>query len=285
MADQPTFTRIPNDIIEAMPTLGNGELRVLLAIARKTYGWQKECDVISVSQIAAMTGLTSRNAQNAIVALLEKGLIARESAGKQRYCYTLKTISPRDTVENHIPTDTVSLRDTEPYPLGIQLEVKPYPLGITQKKDLKEKKERESVRASSAPRTPPLPKQTNLDTFNQAVLIYKELSEKKHVQAAITSLIVDQVCELDRWRATIQAWLGSGFNPANVSGMLDWYAHPEKMAAKLAQHGSKSSPPPMKSSGPVVTSKPNIAPDALSPAERAEMIKAYFNASSRTSTE
>jgi phage replication O-like protein O len=41
MADQPTFTRIPNDIIEAMPSLGNAELRVLLAIARKTHGWQK----------------------------------------------------------------------------------------------------------------------------------------------------------------------------------------------------------------------------------------------------
>jgi len=87
MADLPTYTRIPNDIIEAMPKLGNAELRVLLAIARKTYGWQKECDVISVSQLAKMTGLTSRNTQNAVVTLLEKGLITREdvlrAAGRQ----------------------------------------------------------------------------------------------------------------------------------------------------------------------------------------------------------
>ncbi len=142
MADQSAFTRIPNNIIEAMPTLGNAELRVLLAIARKTVGWQKECDVISVSQIVAMTGLTSRNAQNAITALLERGFLSREKAGKQTYCYTLQTVSPRDTVENHIPSDPISPRDTVPYPLGTRFEAKPYPLGTTQKKDLKEKKER-----------------------------------------------------------------------------------------------------------------------------------------------
>ena len=117
MADLPTYTRIPNDIIEAMPKLGNAELRVLLAIARKTYGWQKECDVISVSQLAKMTGLTSRNTQNAVVTLLEKGLITRELANKQSYCYTLQTVSLGDMVENRIPSDTIVTGDTVPYPL------------------------------------------------------------------------------------------------------------------------------------------------------------------------
>ena len=135
-----TYTKLPNWIIEAMPTLGNAELRVLLAIARKTIGHQKERDRISVSQIVDMTGLTSRNAQHAVTALLEKGLIERETAGKQTFYYTLNTISPRDTDQNHVPSDPMSLRDTEPYPLGTQLEVKPYPLGTTQKKDLKEKR-------------------------------------------------------------------------------------------------------------------------------------------------
>ena len=156
MTDQEPYTRVPNALLDHMDELGNAELRVLLAVVRKTAGYQKACDVISVSQIADMTGLTSRNAQGAVTALLERGLISREVAGKQKYCYRL-TISPRDTVDNHIPSDTISPRDTEPYPLGIRLDQKPYPLGITQKKDSKEKKE--SIAAASND-TPPRAKKT-----------------------------------------------------------------------------------------------------------------------------
>jgi hypothetical protein len=203
-------------------------------------GGRKECDVISVSQLVKMTGLTSRNTQNAIVTLLEKKLIARESAGKQSYCYTLQTISPRDTVDDHIPSEPISPRDTEPYPLGTRFDEKPYPLGITQKKDLKERKERESDSAKRAARTPPISKQTNLDAFNQAVLIYKELSGKNNLSPALLTMIVTQVAEMDRWRLTVQTWIGNGFNPLNVSGILDWYEHPEKMLAKQAQNGSKN---------------------------------------------
>jgi hypothetical protein len=98
-----------------------------------------------------------------------------------------------------------------------------------------QKNTQESEKPKRAARTPPLPKQRNLDSFNQAVLIYKELSGKNNLSPALITLIVDQVAEMERWRTTVQTWLGSGFNPLNVSGMLDWYAHPEKMAAKQAQ--------------------------------------------------
>ncbi len=166
-AGAPTYTKIPNEILEAMPTMGDAELRVVLAIARKTVGWQKECDVISVSQLALATGLTPRNTQRAITALLEKGLITREPAGKQTYCYTLATISLRDTVENHIPTDTMSLGDMAPYPLGTRLDDKPYPLGITQKKESKEKKERS--RAPSAAPAEKSPHQQIMAAYQEAL--------------------------------------------------------------------------------------------------------------------
>ena len=214
MTDQPTYTRIPNEIIEAMPTLGNAELRVLLAIARKTIGWQKECDVISVSQIVAMTGLTSRNTQRAIVALLEKGLIAREHAGKQTYCYTLQTISPRDTVENHVPSEPISPRDTEPYPVGTRLEAEPYPLGITQKKDLKEKKEKSVSARSRTLHT----RQTSLDSLHEAVTIYKQLTNKSPPPTTAT-LIATTVVDTPAWRAAVKAWCDRGHKPTNVDGM------------------------------------------------------------------
>lgn len=238
MTDQPTYTRVPNDLIAAMPKLGNAELRVALAIARKTVGYQKECDRISVSQIVDMTGLTSRNTQQAITSLLKKGVIERTPAGKQAYCYSLKTMSLGDTDQNHIPSDTISLRDTEPYPVGIQLNGSPYPLGTTQKKDLKEKKERDGSRIA---RSPP-PKQTNLDSFNEAVVIFKELSGKKHITPALTTLIVTRVSDMDRWRATINGWVGCGYNVMGVKDMLDWYDHPEKMAARLDRSNRNAKP-------------------------------------------
>lgn len=143
MTDQPQepYTRVPNALLDNMHELGNAELRVLLAVIRKTAGFQKSCDVISVSQVADMTGLTRRNAHEALQALVTAGYLDREQASKQMYCYTVKPY-PVGIRLDHTPTGNVPPRDTAPYPVGIQSEVKPYPLGDTQKKDSKEKKER-----------------------------------------------------------------------------------------------------------------------------------------------
>jgi phage replication O-like protein O len=135
MTDAPTYTRIPNDIIDAMPTLGNAELRVLLAIARKTVGWQKECDVISTRQIEHMTGLGHRHVLTALDTLLAKGLIDRAPAKRRGFCYRLVTLgdqSPRVTSSPRVP-DLVTLGD--------QSSLDPVPLGDQQKKESKEKKE------------------------------------------------------------------------------------------------------------------------------------------------
>lgn len=233
MADQPGYTRIPNEIIEAMPLLGNAELRVLLAIARKTLGWQKECDRISVSQLATATGLTSRNTQSALTSLLEKGLIVREPAGKQTYCYSIKPYPLGTQLDNHIPSDTMSPRDTVPYPLGTQLNDKPYPLGITQKKDLKEKKER-----GREARAPTPPKQINLSSLSEAVEVYKSQTGVKAIPPATANAIADTVIDLPHWSIVLAAWLGAGFNPKNTTGMLDWYLHPDKMTRKNGSNGN-----------------------------------------------
>ncbi len=237
------YTKIPNEILDAMPDLGNAELRVLLAIARKTIGWQKECDRISARQIANMTGLTTRNAQQAITALLDRGLIARESAGKQAYCYQLKTVSLGDTDQDRIPSDTVTLGDTEPLPVGIRLEEKPLPVGIQQKKGLKEKKERDV--GTRAKRAPPPPKQVNMNAFCEAVQVYKQLSGVKNVAPVMVDQIVETVIDIPAWRAAISAWIGAGLKPGNVRGILDWYLDPGRQKRPAPQNGySKEIIPP-----------------------------------------
>lgn len=153
------WTKIPNALLENMADLGNAELRVLLALIRKTAGYQKESDRVSVSQLVTMTGLTSRNAQNALTSLLASGHIGREQAGKQTFTYHVKPypVGTRiDEEENHVPSDTRSLGDMVPYPLGTRIEEKPCPLGTTQKKDLKERKKESAPVASDDAPTPPV---------------------------------------------------------------------------------------------------------------------------------
>lgn len=275
MSDQPGYTRLPNDIIEAMPYLGNAELRVLLAIARKTIGFQKDADRISVSQIETLTGLTSRNAQRAIVSLLEKGYITREQIGKQAYSYAIQTISPRDTEQNHVPTEPISPRDTEPYPLGTRIEVKPYPLGTTQKKDLKQKKERESEGAKAPRKLPRTETQKPLNFAHEAVQIFKQLTGVRNVAPAMADRIAETVVDFPAWRDAVSNWLAAGFKPNNIGGMLDWYLHPDRQKRERKEEARASPNIPL-IQAPPANAKPKLT------AEETRAILAEYNPRFRT---
>ena len=58
MFEKPNYTQIPNDFFDSVMTeLTDSELRVLLVIMRKTFGWSKEIDRISLTQLVELTGL------------------------------------------------------------------------------------------------------------------------------------------------------------------------------------------------------------------------------------
>jgi phage replication O-like protein O len=84
----PNTTQIPNDVFDSlMPQLSGGELKVLLYICRRTFGFQKDSDHISLSQIAHGittktgrvldhgTGLCKRRVITALKALEKKNII------------------------------------------------------------------------------------------------------------------------------------------------------------------------------------------------------------------
>ena len=78
----PNTFQTPNDLVdEWLPKLGEAEVKVLLVIFRKTFGWHKPKDGISISQLMEFTGLTRTNAIKAARSLAEKGLIKREVVG------------------------------------------------------------------------------------------------------------------------------------------------------------------------------------------------------------
>lgn len=79
----PNYTQIPNELLdEWLPHLLEAELRVLLVIMRKTFGWHKIRDQISLSQLEKHTGMLRQAIINAGKSLQKKGLIKKTVSGK-----------------------------------------------------------------------------------------------------------------------------------------------------------------------------------------------------------
>lgn len=108
------FTRIANELVEQFATLNLSkyEWRILWVVLRKTYGWNKKYDAISVSQIEEMTGLDRRNASRAKRGLIEKSVIL-ERAGK----LTINKQHQEWNVSAQTTQDVV-YRDTRPKIIG-----------------------------------------------------------------------------------------------------------------------------------------------------------------------
>lgn len=90
---KPNFTMAPNDLFDFwLPLLKESELKVLLVIMRKTFGWHKVRDAISITQLMKHTGLARETVILAANTLQQNGLIKKEvvgTEGKQNTYYEL----------------------------------------------------------------------------------------------------------------------------------------------------------------------------------------------------
>lgn len=83
------YTAIPNWLIEAMPRMTEAQFKVAVAVARRTIGWQKEADHISLSQFMADTGLKRAAVQDALHWLTGVGILTRSPAKRSSFAYVL----------------------------------------------------------------------------------------------------------------------------------------------------------------------------------------------------
>lgn len=108
----PTYTITPDKVFdELLPRLSGAELKILLYIVRRTFGFKKNADDISLSQICKGittrngrvldngTGLSQSTAQVAIKALVEMDIIVAQKnvsaeRGNEPTTYSLKGIDP-----------------------------------------------------------------------------------------------------------------------------------------------------------------------------------------------
>jgi phage replication O-like protein O len=80
----PNYTQIPNEMLDDwLHKLGLAELKLLMVIMRKTFGWHKLRDRISLSQLEEITGLERKHISKASKSLIEKGLITKTVEGKK----------------------------------------------------------------------------------------------------------------------------------------------------------------------------------------------------------
>ena len=72
-------TRIANELLEAICRAGFSarQWAVLMAVVRKTYGYGKKSDDISLGQLSSMTGIAKSHASRAVNSLITAGVLRR----------------------------------------------------------------------------------------------------------------------------------------------------------------------------------------------------------------
>ena len=96
----PNAFQIPNSVIdELLAKLTCAELKCYLYVVRKTKGWNKESDSISVSQFMEVTGLSNRSIITACESLVEMGLLERSGGERKLNTYSVKAFEISQTGE------------------------------------------------------------------------------------------------------------------------------------------------------------------------------------------
>ena len=87
----PNSFQIPNSVIdELLAKLTCAELKCYLYVVRKTKGWNKDSDNISVSQFMEVTGLSNRSVITACESLVQMGLLERSGGERKLNTYSVK---------------------------------------------------------------------------------------------------------------------------------------------------------------------------------------------------
>src|SRR5690625_1493386 len=151
--EAPNYTQVPNVILDNIGLFKDAELRVVMAICRKTIGFHKTHDVISLSQFQVMTGLSRQGVINALDGQMMSRIIDRVARGNS-FSYRIKVVKTVDQSEvvNTVDQSTTLTRNSQ--------RGRPEVVNVvdTQKKLLKKerKRDRDNSRARAREATPDL---------------------------------------------------------------------------------------------------------------------------------
>lgn len=77
---------------------------------------------------------------------------------------------------------------------------------------------------------PPAPVGTVKTLAQQPVIaLYRDAFLRYPAKAQMSYLLAASVTDLRRWREVLDLWVGRGWSPTNLAGMIDLYNHPERI--------------------------------------------------------
>ena len=95
--------QLPNSVIdELLADLTGAELKCYLYVLRKTKGWNKEEDAISVSQFMKVTGLSNRKVIDACERLVELGLLEQKIGQNKIKVFSVKDYKTSGSEESSL---------------------------------------------------------------------------------------------------------------------------------------------------------------------------------------
>jgi len=233
--DRGGFVRIHHAILEqlAQTELTGRQWRLLMALLRLTYGYNKKEDAIALSVFCEATGMKKPNVSVALKELVERKIIYRRDAGTGRghiavygfnkYFKLWKDASERLSQTTIKVTDADNL--SEPIKV-IPNANKGYP-----KRTIKVIPDHERTidsKTKTIPKTNSVAQAPTPPTTHPAILAFDELGYARPPKRLLHLIEDAGIADLDLWRAAVNAWIGSGHNPIGVIGMLDWYRDPQR---------------------------------------------------------
>lgn len=77
------YIQIANELMDAILSypFKNSELKIVLTIIRKTYGWKKKKEQLSFSQISGLSKISIRHSQRVIKRLVDDNVLLKEKNG------------------------------------------------------------------------------------------------------------------------------------------------------------------------------------------------------------
>jgi phage replication O-like protein O len=154
--ETPNYTQIPNEVFAVMHKMAPAELKVVLAVCRQTFGWHKQRDRISVSQLVALTGLSRQGVLNGIDAAKEHGfLIAYEVGNSFEYEINVgEMVNEVDQFGNANGQESrpVSVNEVDQFAPKMVNEVDPQKKGIKEKKEISADAQNASIANATEPK-------------------------------------------------------------------------------------------------------------------------------------
>lgn len=142
--EKPNYTQIPNSVLDGLAQMKEAEARVVMALCRRTFGWHKRSDRVSLTQLQELTGMSRQGVIQGIEAALEHKWIKRVQHG-QAFTYTvLVNEVDQSTKLTSQPSRPELVNEVDQSAQKLVNEVD------TQKKELPKEKERKTVAAATA---------------------------------------------------------------------------------------------------------------------------------------